>query len=223
MKLFRGARRSAGDREPETDGAQDEDRRVTVASGRSNYSTRITLRRVTASRRMRVLGVDVGERRVGLAISDASRTLARPLETIAVDQRGGRRRSKRRRRRRNRRAVPNGRRWARARRRRDAGAPRRHAEPADRLMSSTRSSTRCARRRTPLPIVTRGRRRLTSREAESRLAVTRARLAQAQGAARRSSRRRPSSCRTIWIGPPETGHGSSMHEKIARVWFFCPC
>src|SRR6185436_12797067 len=32
----------------------------------------------------RVLAVDVGTRRVGLAISDASRTLARPLETIAV-------------------------------------------------------------------------------------------------------------------------------------------
>jgi len=32
----------------------------------------------------RVLAIDVGGRRVGLAISDASRTLARPLETIAV-------------------------------------------------------------------------------------------------------------------------------------------
>jgi putative Holliday junction resolvase len=32
----------------------------------------------------RVLGVDVGARRVGLAISDRSATLARPLETIAV-------------------------------------------------------------------------------------------------------------------------------------------
>jgi putative holliday junction resolvase len=32
----------------------------------------------------RVLGVDVGARRVGLAISDASRTLARPLSTIEV-------------------------------------------------------------------------------------------------------------------------------------------
>ena len=32
----------------------------------------------------RVLGVDVGARRVGLAISDASRTLARPLSTIDV-------------------------------------------------------------------------------------------------------------------------------------------
>jgi putative Holliday junction resolvase len=33
---------------------------------------------------VRVLGIDVGARRVGLAISDASGTLARPLETIAV-------------------------------------------------------------------------------------------------------------------------------------------
>ena len=32
----------------------------------------------------RILAVDVGARRVGLAISDASCTLARPLETIAV-------------------------------------------------------------------------------------------------------------------------------------------
>jgi putative Holliday junction resolvase len=32
----------------------------------------------------RVLAIDVGARRVGLAISDASRTLARPLETITV-------------------------------------------------------------------------------------------------------------------------------------------
>jgi putative holliday junction resolvase len=33
---------------------------------------------------VRVLGVDVGARRVGLAISDATRTLARPLTTLAV-------------------------------------------------------------------------------------------------------------------------------------------
>lgn len=32
----------------------------------------------------RVLAIDFGARRVGLAISDRSRTLARPLETIAV-------------------------------------------------------------------------------------------------------------------------------------------
>lgn len=34
---------------------------------------------------MRVLGVDVGERRIGLAISDRSRTLARPLTTLRVE------------------------------------------------------------------------------------------------------------------------------------------
>jgi putative Holliday junction resolvase len=34
--------------------------------------------------RRRVLAVDVGARRVGLAISDPTATLARPLETIAV-------------------------------------------------------------------------------------------------------------------------------------------
>jgi putative pre-16S rRNA nuclease len=33
---------------------------------------------------MRVLGIDVGARRIGLAISDATRTLARPLETIVL-------------------------------------------------------------------------------------------------------------------------------------------
>jgi putative pre-16S rRNA nuclease len=33
---------------------------------------------------MRVLGIDIGARRIGLAISDATRTLARPLETIHV-------------------------------------------------------------------------------------------------------------------------------------------
>src|SRR5262249_55291671 len=33
---------------------------------------------------MRILGVDVGARRIGLAISDATRTLARPLTTLTV-------------------------------------------------------------------------------------------------------------------------------------------
>lgn len=37
---------------------------------------------------MRVLGVDVGQRRVGLAISDRSRTLARPLLTLTVSNAG---------------------------------------------------------------------------------------------------------------------------------------
>jgi putative Holliday junction resolvase len=31
---------------------------------------------------MRILGIDVGERRIGLAISDATATLARPLTTL---------------------------------------------------------------------------------------------------------------------------------------------
>src|SRR5712664_1484055 len=34
---------------------------------------------------MRVLALDIGERRIGLAISDSSRTLARPLATITVN------------------------------------------------------------------------------------------------------------------------------------------
>jgi len=33
---------------------------------------------------MRILGIDFGKRRVGLAISDKSRTIAMPLETILV-------------------------------------------------------------------------------------------------------------------------------------------
>jgi putative Holliday junction resolvase len=38
---------------------------------------------------MRVLGVDPGRRRVGLAISDTSGTLARPLTTLAVSSGDG--------------------------------------------------------------------------------------------------------------------------------------
>ena len=33
---------------------------------------------------VRVLGIDVGRRRIGLAISDVSGTLARPLETLSI-------------------------------------------------------------------------------------------------------------------------------------------
>ena len=32
-----------------------------------------------------MLGIDIGERRIGIAISDASRTLARPLTTVVVN------------------------------------------------------------------------------------------------------------------------------------------
>jgi putative Holliday junction resolvase len=35
---------------------------------------------------MRVLGIDLGRRRIGLAISDPSGTLARPLKTLTVEQ-----------------------------------------------------------------------------------------------------------------------------------------
>ena len=38
---------------------------------------------------MRILGVDYGERRIGLAVSDPTGTLARPLRTIAPDGRVG--------------------------------------------------------------------------------------------------------------------------------------
>ena len=34
---------------------------------------------------MRILGIDVGRRRVGLAISDPSCTLARPLATLTIE------------------------------------------------------------------------------------------------------------------------------------------
>ena len=33
---------------------------------------------------MRILGIDVGRRRIGLAISDPTRTLARPLQALSV-------------------------------------------------------------------------------------------------------------------------------------------
>ena len=35
---------------------------------------------------MRLVGVDLGERRIGIAVSDASATLARPLRTILRDR-----------------------------------------------------------------------------------------------------------------------------------------
>jgi len=110
----------------------------------------------------RVLAVDLGARRVGLAISDASRTLARPLEAIQVTS--------------------------------EADAVERVAMRIDQLdredegiativvgMPSSLDGTPTPqtahvkafiarlRARTPLPIVTEDE-RLTSREAESRLA-----------------------------------------------------
>jgi putative holliday junction resolvase len=112
---------------------------------------------------MRVLGIDVGTRRVGLAISDATGTLARPLETIVV-------RSARE-------AVELV----------SAAVARLSAEDdglgaivvgmPSRLEGSPTAATPAARQlvaglkeRTTLPIVTEGE-RLTSREADSRLAT----------------------------------------------------
>jgi putative holliday junction resolvase len=37
---------------------------------------------------VRVLGIDLGRRRIGFAISDPSGTLARPLSTLAIDRDG---------------------------------------------------------------------------------------------------------------------------------------
>lgn len=38
---------------------------------------------------VRILGIDVGRRRIGLAISDSTRTLARPLTTLTVGDADG--------------------------------------------------------------------------------------------------------------------------------------
>src|SRR3954470_21373513 len=53
-----------------------DDRRWTIDDGRST-SLCGTLPVV-----MRVVGIDLGERRIGIAVSDATATLARPLRTI---------------------------------------------------------------------------------------------------------------------------------------------
>jgi putative Holliday junction resolvase len=111
---------------------------------------------------LRVLGVDVGARRVGLAISDATALLARPLETIAVSSAAD--------------AVD---RVARAIERlaaEDDGLARVVVGMPARLDGAPTTATpyvvafiEALKARTPLPIVTEGE-QLTSREAESRLA-----------------------------------------------------
>jgi putative Holliday junction resolvase len=112
---------------------------------------------------MRVLGIDVGARRVGLAISDASKTLARPLETIAVGNGAE--------------AVDRvEERIARLASEDDGLAAIVVGLPRSLDGSATDETTRvmtfveALRHRTPLPIATEDE-RLTSREAESRLAV----------------------------------------------------
>jgi putative Holliday junction resolvase len=111
----------------------------------------------------RILAVDVGARRVGLAISDASRTLARPLETIAVTSEAD--------------AVE---RVARRIEQLDAedegiativvGLPTSLDGTATPQTARVTAFIARLSKRTPLPIATEDE-RLTSREAESRLAV----------------------------------------------------
>ena len=51
--------------------------------GRTNTTDqRPPARDVCYSRSVRIVGIDLGERRIGIAVSDASSTLARPLKTI---------------------------------------------------------------------------------------------------------------------------------------------
>ena len=113
---------------------------------------------------MRVLGIDVGRRRVGLAISDPTGTLARPLDDADGRQR---RRCARARRGRGRAAGGRGR-WAVGDRRRPAVAGSTGRRPT--RPPATTAFIEALRARTALPVVT-GDERLTSREAESRLAL----------------------------------------------------
>ena len=111
---------------------------------------------------MRVLALDVGQRRIGLAISDRSRTLARPLETVSVDPAH---------------AVE---RIAHEIARHAAdedgvdqivvGLPVRLDGTPDEQTAYVAAFVEQLRARTPIPIATEGE-RLTSREAESRLAM----------------------------------------------------
>ena len=112
---------------------------------------------------MRVIGIDVGARRIGLAVSDATRTLARPLETIAVaDARDGVERVARR--------------IAQLAEEEEGvsaivvGVPRRLDGSESDMTKMARAFVDALRARTSIPIETADE-RLTSVEAESRLAI----------------------------------------------------
>ena len=112
---------------------------------------------------MRVLGIDLGERRVGLAISDVSRTLARPLATVDVDGPDDALD----------RVVAAIDRLAREDDGLDAivvGLPRRLDGSTTEATDRTTAFVGALRGRTPIPVTTADE-RLTSREAESRLAL----------------------------------------------------
>jgi putative Holliday junction resolvase len=111
----------------------------------------------------RILAVDVGARRVGLAISDASRTLARPLETITVSNAAD--------------AVERvARRIESLHQEEDGiativvGMPSSLDGMATPQTATVQAFIAALKLRTPLPIATEDE-RLSSREAESRLAV----------------------------------------------------
>lgn len=112
---------------------------------------------------MRVLGVDVGARRVGLAVSDATATLARPLTTLEVRDAAD--------------AVERVVAAIEALAAEDdglagvvVGLPTRLDGTASPATARVHEFLGVLRTRTPLPIATEGE-RLSSREAESRLAV----------------------------------------------------
>jgi putative Holliday junction resolvase len=112
---------------------------------------------------MRVLAIDVGKRRIGLAISDTSRTLARPLSVLTVNGSAD--------------AVDRvAREIHRLSSEEDGIATIVVGVPVALDGSSTAQTAQVAafvealKTRTPLPIATEDE-RLTSREAESRLAV----------------------------------------------------
>jgi len=112
---------------------------------------------------VRVLGIDVGERRVGLAISDTSGTLARPLTTVKVTSAAD--------------AVGSVAQTIATLAADEDGLDAIVVGLPARLDGSPTSATprvqafiEALRERTPVQIVTEGE-RLTSREAESRLAL----------------------------------------------------
>jgi putative Holliday junction resolvase len=111
---------------------------------------------------MRVLGVDLGAKRIGLAISDPSRTLARPMATLSI-ARGD--------------ALERVLREVERLSAEDdglsavvVGVPRRMDGSAGDASAAAIAFINALRRRTAIPIVAEDE-RLTSREAESRLAV----------------------------------------------------
>ena len=114
---------------------------------------------------MRVLGIDLGRRRIGLAISDPSATLARPLLTLTIDANDARQSVDRIAREIERLAAEEDGLAAIV-----VGVPARlDGSPTEETAHAT-AVIEALRGRTPLPIVAEDE-RLTSREAESRLAV----------------------------------------------------